>query len=104
MLAWLWRRKRPAQVEQLLQSAIRHHEAGRLLEADAAYRRIIELDPRNIDALHFRGFLLFQRGEHSSAVDLIGRSLALNPSNAPALVNLANAYQAVGDALRASGC
>ena len=92
----------PAEIERLLQAAISHHEAGRLDEAEAAYRRVIVADPRSVDALHFLGFLLFQRGKHREAIDHIARSLALNASNPPALVNLGNAWQALGDAARAS--
>jgi len=104
MLDWLWRRKSTADVEQLLRMAIGHHEAGRFAEADSGYRQVIRADPRNVDALHFLGFLLFQRGAHRDAIDHLARSLALNASNPPALVNLGNAYQAVGDATGASGC
>jgi lipopolysaccharide biosynthesis regulator YciM len=88
----------------MLQAAIQHHEAGRLAEADAAYRRVIAADPRNGDALHLLGFACFQRAEYRPAVDLIARSLTENPSNPPALVNLGNAYQALGEATQASGC
>jgi protein O-GlcNAc transferase len=105
MFAWLKPRKtNVANIERMLQAAIQHHEAGRLAEADAAYRHVIEADPRSVDALHFLGFACFQRGEYPRAVDLIARSLALNPSNPAALVNLGNAYQALGQAAQASDC
>ena len=104
MLSWLSRRKSAADIEQLLQAAIRCHEAGDLAEAESAYRRVLRADARNVDALHFLGFLLFQRGAHRDAIDYIARSIALNASNPPALVNLGNAYQAAGDAAGASGC
>src|SRR5262245_18035850 len=84
-------------VERMLQAAIAHHEAGRLAEADAAYREVIAADARNIDALHFLGYLLFQRGEHRGAIDLMERSLAIQPANPRAQYNLGMARLAVGE-------
>ncbi len=104
MFAWLWRRKGAADVERTMQAAVAHHEAGRLAEAEAAYGEVIRADPRHADALHFLGFLAFQRGEHRRAAELINRSLELQAPNPRARINLGNAYQALGDASRASEC
>jgi protein O-GlcNAc transferase len=104
MLDWLWRKADGAEVERTLQAAIAHHEAGRLVEAEATYRKVIDADSRNVDALHFLGFVLFQQGEHAGAIDFMARSLAANPANPPALVNLGNAHQAVGNAAQAADC
>src|SRR6185503_13495202 len=84
-------------VERMLQAAIAHHEAGRLTEADAAYRDVIDADPRNVDALHFLGFLHYQRSEPREAIDFISRSLALNAANPRALYNLGMARLALGE-------
>ena len=81
----------------MLQAAIGYHEAGRLADADAGYRRVIAADPRNVDALHFLGYLLFQRGEHRGAIDLMARSLAVNPANPRAHYNLGMARLAAGE-------
>ena len=81
----------------MLQVAIGHHEAGRLAEADAAYRDVIRADPHNADALHFLGYVHFQRGEYREAIDLIARSLAVYPANPRALYNLGIARLAVGE-------
>lgn len=97
MLAWLWRRRNAANVERLLQAAIAHHEAGRAAQAEAAYRKAIDADPRQVDALHFLGLLLYQRGEQRGAVELIARSLALNPSNPRAHYTLGIARLALGE-------
>lgn len=97
MLGWPWRKASSADIERMLQAAIGHHEAGRLADADAGYRRVIAADPRNVDALHFLGYLLFQRGEHRGAIDLMARSLAVNPANPRAQYNLAMARLAAGE-------
>jgi len=104
MFAWLSRRKSAADIERTMLGAIEHHDADRLAQAEAAYREVLAADPRHVDALHFLGFLAFQRGEHERAVDLIARSLALKPSNARAQQNLGKAYQVLGDQEQASAC
>jgi len=104
MFAWLSRKKSAADIERTIVGAIEHHDAGRLAQAEAAYREVLAADPRHIDALHFLGFLAFQRGEHGRAVDLISRALALNQTNARAHQNLGNAYQALGKREQASAC
>ena len=50
-----------------LHLALDHHQAGRLASAEAGYRRIIEDNPGHVEALHYLGVLLHQRGEHRGA-------------------------------------
>jgi len=83
-------------VSRKLDAALQHHQAGRLPEAEAAYREMLAVDPENIDALHFLGVISHQRGEHGRAAELISRALSRNPSNAPAHNNLGNALGAQG--------
>src|SRR6266567_4121552 len=83
-------------VLQKLDTALQSHRAGRLSEAEAAYREVLAVDPENIDALHFLGGVAYQRGEHGRAEELISRALSRNTSNAPAYNNLGNALGAQG--------
>ncbi len=83
-------------VSRKLDAALQHHQAGRLSEAEAAYREMLAVDPDNIDALHFLGVISHQRGEHGRAAELISRALSRNPSNAPAHNNFGNALGAQG--------
>jgi len=87
-----------------LDSALQHHQAGRLSAAEAAYREMLEVDPDNIDALHFLGVISHQRGEHGRASELISRALSRNPSNAPAHNNLGNTLGAQGKLNDAVAC
>jgi predicted O-linked N-acetylglucosamine transferase (SPINDLY family) len=75
----------------LLREGLRLHQAGRLREAEAQYREVLALEPRNPDALHYMGLLAYQAGIFDAAVRLIGESIAVNADNASAHVNLGNA-------------
>jgi len=79
-----------------MQTAIRHHQAGRLAEAEEIYRQILDRQPGHAQALELLGALNLQRGRSDVAVDLIGRALALRPNWPEALSNR-------GEALRVQG-
>jgi Tfp pilus assembly protein PilF len=91
-------------VVQRLEVALEHHRAGRLAQAEGAYREVLAADPENIDALHFLGVIAYQRGRHDQAEQLISRALLRNPSNAAACSNLGNALQAQGKHEQAVTC
>lgn len=76
-----------------LAAAMAAHQAGRLDEADRAYRAVLALEPDQPDALHFRGVLSFQRREPEEGIGLVRRSLEIEPGNAHAWNNLGNMLQ-----------
>ena len=84
--------------------ALRHHQAGRLPEAEALYRQILSREPGNAQAWHLLGVAQFQLGELAAAADSLGRAIALEP-NAPAFhCNLGNVHQALDQPDQAAGC
>jgi predicted O-linked N-acetylglucosamine transferase (SPINDLY family) len=83
-------------VQQVLQIAIQHHQAGQLPQAEALYRQILGQQPTHADALHLLGALAQQLGRNEVATDYIGRALALNPNWAEAHSNLGNALSEMG--------
>ena len=85
----------PEQLAAWLQQAIQAQQRGRLAEAEALYRQMLQRDPRQVDALHFLGVLTAQRGQHEQAADLIRRALELNPQYADAWNNLGNVLTAL---------
>jgi predicted O-linked N-acetylglucosamine transferase (SPINDLY family) len=66
-------------VQDLLQSAIAHHQAGRSPEAETLYQRILEIDPNHADALHLLGILFHQAGKFAAAKGLFQRAIARCP-------------------------
>ncbi len=65
-----------------LSLAIELQSCGLTCEADRAYCAILAEQPRHAGALQLLGALCQQQGRHDEALDLIGRAIAVNPSNA----------------------
>jgi len=87
-----------------VQTALAHHQAGRLPQAEALYRQVLAAAPNHADALHLLGLIAHQTGDHATAVALIDRAIAVNPS-APAFHNnCGEAYRAMGKLEEAIAC
>ena len=63
-------------------------EAGRFDEALAAYRRVLDRQPDNADALVGAASVLHRRGERESAYELYRRALVQQPNQPTALAGL----------------
>ncbi len=87
-----------------IHAALQHHRAGRLPEAEAAYRELLRIDPENIDALHFLGVIAYQQRRHEQARQLISQALARNTTNAPAHNNLGVVLMELGSLEEAIAC
>ena len=61
-----------------LNQALAYHHAGRLAEAAAIYRKVLDQTPDHPDALHLLGMVMFQQGDSSGAIALLTRALAQN--------------------------
>jgi protein O-GlcNAc transferase len=86
----------PANLAQTLQSAIQHHQAGRLAQAEAIYREVLVGYPNSADALHYLGVIAHQRGRNDVAVELIGRAATLAPGSATIHGNLGEVLRHLG--------
>lgn len=91
-------------VQNMLAEALRHHEAGRLNEAERLYRQILAVDPDHAESLHLLGMVAYQVGRHDVAVDLISRAIRGHANVALYHCNLGLALSAQGklDAVIAS--
>lgn len=78
-------------IQRIFAEAVRHHQAGRLVEAERQYRQVLTVAPRHADSLHLLGVAAFQAGRSDLAIELIGQALAVQPDYPEALCNLGNA-------------
>src|SRR5215469_11770146 len=83
------------QKAELLQRAVGLHKAGRLPEAERLYGEVLELDPRDFDALHMLGVIAGQTRRPQRAVEFLERAVASRADVAAAHGNLARALTAV---------
>jgi tetratricopeptide (TPR) repeat protein len=88
--------RRAADALRDFRAAFAHDQAGRRDRAEALYRRVLQKDPDNAEALHLLGVIAHERGRHSRAIQLIERALASLPEFPAAHVNLGNALRATG--------
>jgi Tfp pilus assembly protein PilF len=94
----------PSSSARAIDLALEHHRAGRLAEAESAYREALAADPDDIDALHFLGVIAYQSGSYEAAAESISRALSLNASNPAAQSNLGNVRSAQGRFDEAVAC
>lgn len=71
-----------------LQTALAHHQAGRLADAEAACRRLLSVDPTDADAAQLLGVICLQTGRADEAVERLRFALHLRPQWAEAYNNL----------------
>ncbi len=83
-------------IPEALSLAVTLHKGGRLAEAESIYREIIEIEPTQLDALHFLGMLLHQLGRSEAGLALLGDTLKLDPFHADAHNNLGNILKELG--------
>jgi protein O-GlcNAc transferase len=98
MLGWLTgRRRAPAgAAPDLLAQAHAEHQAGRLEQAQAAYRAALEADPGNLDAEHMLGVIALQRGHPEEALVHFESVVARMPESAAAHNSLGEAQRRLG--------
>ncbi len=77
--------------EPTIQEAVQWHQAGDLDRAEAIYRRILQHNPQQADALHLSGVIAYQRGSFHEAVGLIQQAIAILPDSTAYHNNLGSA-------------
>ncbi len=91
----------PQQLQQLLQQAVAHHQAGRLAQAEVIYRRLRGTAPRNFDVLHLSGVIALQEGRTPESLDLLAKAHAVNPRHAVCAMRLGLAHITAGNTAEA---
>jgi Flp pilus assembly protein TadD len=81
---------------EMLDMALRYHQAGELIQAEQIYRLILQVEPHHPEATHFLGVLAHQAGNHHLAVETIRQAIQFRPSYPEAHNNLGLVLQALG--------
>lgn len=95
---------RDAPLAELLEAGLAHHRAGRLADAAACYRRILERDPNHPDANQLTGLLAKKAGDLDRAVARMRTSLEQRPDDAEVTYNLGNTHWERGELDAAIAC
>jgi len=85
-------------LQQTLQIAIQHHQAGQLRQAEKIYRQILQQHPAQPQALHHLGCIAHLSGNNTKAVELITKALVNQADNPLYYLNLGIAYRALNQA------
>ncbi|MGA2030978.1 MAG: tetratricopeptide repeat protein [Thermoguttaceae bacterium] len=92
------------QVSELLATALAHHQADRLQQAEQLYRQVLARDPKHAVAWHLVGVVALQLGRHQMAAECIGRAIGFKPNVAIFHSNLGVALRALGNPGEAAAC
>jgi tetratricopeptide (TPR) repeat protein len=85
-----------AELLEMFRGAVELQRAGRLVDAEAAYRRFLEWQPNNIEALANLGVVYVNLGRYDEAIASYRQALERSHLNAPVRMNLALAYYKAG--------
>ncbi len=77
-----------------LETAHRLVREGRLTEAEAAFQRVLEIQPEQVEALRFLANAALARGEAGEAVALLNRAANVDRNDVGVLLELGAAYRA----------
>lgn len=82
-------------IHKAIQTALEHHQAGRLPQAEAIYRQVLQEKPDQPDALHLLGVIAYHEGRNAASAELISKAIRTRPSG-PMYNNLGLALHAQG--------
>jgi tetratricopeptide (TPR) repeat protein len=91
-------------MEVTLETALQHHMAGRLNEAEVIYQALLQNIPDHPDALHLLGEIANQRKQFALATDLITKAINVNPSIPGYYGTLGRTYKNQGKLDEAIAC
>jgi predicted O-linked N-acetylglucosamine transferase (SPINDLY family) len=82
-----------SEVDHLMRQGLEYLQSGRRSQAKKSFQKVLKLNPKNADALHFLGCIAHESHNPRRAVEIISKAVKLAPGNAHAHYNLANALK-----------
>ena len=86
-----------ADVRALYAQALKKHQAGDLREAKELYKKVIKMDPQNVQALNNLGVVYMKQKVYKWATIRLNDALKIKPDYADAHYNLACVYAKTND-------
>jgi tetratricopeptide (TPR) repeat protein len=86
-----------ADLQEILTAAYTHHRTGQLQEAEEGYRRVLELDDKNPDALFLLGLLLKDGNRRTEALKYLSNAVSIVPTNTTAWLELTRLHHDVAN-------
>jgi hypothetical protein len=90
-------------IPEILAIGLQHHRAGRLEQAEAIYRQILQVAPDHPDALHFLGLIAHQVGQFDAAIRYLEQAIARVSQSAELQNSLGVACRSKGKLEEAAG-
>lgn len=91
-------------IHKAMQTALEHHQAGRLAEEMTIYQQILQIAPKHPDALRMLDVIAEQIRRDEMAIDLLSKAITTNPSDPDFYNQLGIALQDQGRLDEALGC
>lgn len=79
-----------------LEQALAAHQAEKWADAEALYRKILDREPRHVDAHALLGALLLQTGRYADSARHLVVATEVQPGNVATWINLGSAYHSLG--------
>ncbi|MEO1375230.1 MAG: tetratricopeptide repeat protein [Cyanobacteria bacterium J06635_10] len=80
-------------IPEALKTAVQHHQANRLSQAEQIYRQVLEFMPLQPDALHGLGSVALQQGKFQNAEKFFNEAVEAQPNSFKHWFALGNCYQ-----------
>lgn len=93
-----------AEADRLLRAALERHKKGEIEAAYRVYRAVLDSLPDHPTALHYLGLIAQQTGHSAQAVDLLRRSIRLDPKDPRAYNHLGQIVLGQGQQKEAIAC
>ena len=84
-------------IEETLSLAIQNHNENKFDIAADFYKKILEVDPKNIGALNNLGNVFEKLGENQKAIRCYEKVIEINPNHIDTLFNLGGIFQKLGE-------
>jgi len=91
-------------INEAIQLALNYQKVGNLMEAKKIYKKILDRQPHNIDALHFLGLIYHQLKQYDPAIKHLKQVLKFAPHYIDAVNNLGIVFQDMGKLDEAIAC